>query len=43
MICLSKNLSDEYVNAFAQGSNLPLQDYNTEFENNKSMLEKLEN
>ena len=27
MICLSKNLKDEYINLFAQGSNLPLQDY----------------
>jgi len=28
MICLSKNLKDEYVNMFAYGSDLPLQDYN---------------
>ena len=31
MICLSKNLSDEYVNMFAQGSKLPIQDYDEEF------------
>jgi len=41
MICLSKNLSDEYVNAFAQGSNLPLQDYNTEFENNPILIRSM--
>ena len=28
MICLSKNLNDQYVNKFAEGSNLPIQDYN---------------
>lgn len=27
MICLSKNLTDEYINMFAQGANLPIQDY----------------
>ena len=27
MICLSKNLNDEYVNMFAKGSNLPLMEY----------------
>jgi len=31
MICLSKNLSDEYVNAFAKGAGLPLQDYDSDF------------
>lgn len=29
MICLSKNLSDRYINDFATGSNLPIQDYNS--------------
>jgi len=27
MICLSKNLTDEYVNLFAKGANLPIRDY----------------
>ena len=27
MICLSKNLSDEYINMFANGANLPIYDY----------------
>lgn len=27
MICLSKNLSDEYINSFAAGSKLPVQNY----------------
>jgi len=27
MICLSKNLSDEYINMFARGSKLPIYDY----------------
>jgi hypothetical protein len=31
MICLSKNLTDEYVNMFAQGANLPIHDYNYNF------------
>lgn len=28
MICLSKNLSDEYVNMFAEGAKVPVYDYN---------------
>ena len=28
MICLSKNLSDEYINMFAEGAKLPVYDYN---------------
>lgn len=31
MICLSKGLADEYVNMFAKGAELPIQDVNTEF------------
>ena len=27
MICLSKKLSDTYINMFAQGAGLPIQDY----------------
>lgn len=28
MICLSKNKTDEYINMFAKGANLPIYDYN---------------
>ena len=31
MICLSKNLSDEYVNMFARGAGLPIEDYTYDF------------
>ena len=31
MICLSKNLNDEYINMFANGSKLPIQDYDYDF------------
>ena len=31
MICLSKNLTDEYINMFALGANLPIQNYNSSF------------
>ena len=31
MICLSKNLSDEYVNMFAMGAKLPIEDYSYDF------------
>ena len=31
MICLSKNLTDEYINMFAQGADLPIHDYNYDF------------
>lgn len=31
MICLSKNLADEYVNMFAQGAGLPVQDYGSDY------------
>jgi len=31
MICLSKNLTDEYVNKFAEGANLPILDYHDNF------------
>jgi len=41
MICLSKDLSDEYVNAFAQGSNLSIQDYETEFGNNPILIRSM--
>ena len=32
MICLSKNLTDEYINMFAQGGNLPIYDYDHDFQ-----------
>lgn len=31
MICLSKNLTDEYINMFAKGAGLPIQDYDYNF------------
>ena len=31
MICLSKNLTDEYVNMFAHGAGLPIEDYSYDF------------
>lgn len=31
MICLSKNLTDSYVNDFAHGAGLPVKDYNYDF------------
>jgi len=41
MICLSKNLSDEYVNAFAQGAGLPIQDYDTDFGSNPILIRSM--
>ena len=37
MICLSKNLTDEYVNMFAKGADLTIYDYN-DYPNNKDIL-----
>ena len=37
MICLSKNLTDEYINMFAQGANLRVYDY-INYPNNKDIL-----
>lgn len=31
MICLSKNLTDEYINMFANGAKLPIHDYDYDF------------
>ena len=31
MICLSKNLSDEYINMFANGAGLPIRDYGADY------------
>ena len=41
MICLSKNKSDEYVNMFAKGANLPIQDYDYDFKNNPIMIRSM--
>lgn len=41
MICLSKNLSDEYVNKFALGAGLPIQDYNSEFGNEPILIRSM--
>ncbi len=41
MICLSKNLSDEYVNMFAQGANLPIQDYDTDYGNKPILIRSM--
>jgi len=41
MICLSKNKTDEYVNMFANGANLPIQDYNYQFGNNPIMIRSM--
>jgi ribosomal protein S6 len=41
MICLSKNLTDEYVNMFAQGAGLPIQDYDTDFGNNPILIRSM--
>ena len=41
MICLSKNLTDEYVNMFAQGAKLPVQDYNTDFGDNPLLIRSM--
>lgn len=37
MICLSKNKTDEYINMFAKGANLPIYDYN-DYPKNKDIL-----
>lgn len=41
MICLSKNLSDEYVNMFAQGAGLPVQDYGTDYANKPILIRSM--
>ena len=41
MICLSKNKTDEYVNMFAQGANLPIEDYTYNFENNPILIRSM--
>jgi hypothetical protein len=41
MICLSKNLTDEYVNMFAQGAGLPIQDYNSDYGNDPILIRSM--
>jgi len=41
MICLSKNLDDEYINMFARGANLPTQDYDTDFGSNPILIRSM--
>jgi len=38
MICLSKNKSDEYVNMFAEGASLPIEDYDYDFTKKKQPI-----
>lgn len=41
MICLSKNKSDEYVNMFAKGSKLRIEDYGYDFGTNPIMIRSM--
>jgi len=41
MICLSKNLKDEYINMFAEGAKLPIRDYNFNFGNNPILIRSM--
>ena len=41
MICLSKNKQDEYVNMFANGANLQIEDYDYDFGNNPIMIRSM--
>jgi len=41
MICLSKNLKDEYINMFAQGANLPICDYSADVGNNPILIRSM--
>lgn len=41
MICLSKNLKDVYVNMFAHGAKLPIQDYNSNFGNEPILIRSM--
>ena len=38
MICLSKNKTDEYINLFAYGAGLPIEDYDYNFKNNEILI-----
>lgn len=41
MICLSKNKTDEYVNMFAHGANLSVQDYDYEFKKEPILIRSM--
>ena len=41
MICLSKNRSDEYVNMFAKGANLPIQNYDYQFREDPILIRSM--
>lgn len=41
MICLSKNKSDEYVNMFAKGAKLPIEDYDYDFGKSPIMIRSM--
>jgi len=41
MICLSKNLTDEYINMFAKGANLPIEDYEFDFKKEPIMIRSM--
>ena len=41
MICLSKNLTDEYVNMFAKGAGLPIKKYDYLFEENPILIRSM--
>jgi len=41
MICLSKNKTDEYVNMFAKGANLPVADYDYEYNNQPILIRSM--
>ena len=41
MICLSKNKTDEYVNMFAEGANLQIEDYDYNFGDNPVMIRSM--
>ena len=41
MICLSKNKNDEYINMFAKGSKLRIEDYNFNFSNTPIMIRSM--
>ena len=41
MICLSKNLTDEYINMFARGARLPIEDYTFDFGNKPVLIRSM--
>ena len=38
MICLSKNLTDEYINMYAKGAKLPIHDYDYNYQDKKDSI-----